>query len=918
MPDSGSQNIPTTNGQIAQGEDSEIPKPKRVACAICRKRKLKCDGGRPKCGTCARLGHNCAYDEVRRKSGPKRGYVKELEARLAQVETQLKTKTQEAPPPLPRESSQSQDQYSYTSPSDNAFPGVSGPSDPMNDVFTVPEPAKNFFGNTSTIGLSNGGSTGPDTLPDILPDLNQASAFEDGMTWEMIGLGLEEPLPTQEAIDELQQIYFESVHPSMPMLHPYRYRASMGLAPHMRPSVSLRYAMWALASKLSDKYHSHHEIFYRRARKYAELDEMKGLGEAFVTVPHCQSWIMICTYEFQMMYFPRAWSSVGRAVRLAMMMGLNRIDGAGLDVKQVLHPPRDWTEAEERRRTFWMGYCIDRYASMGTGWPMAVDERDIKTNLPANEVNYEQSIEEVTHPLSGGITPQSASSLSPFAGTVFMAHIFGRNLTHLHRPTENDNDHDLQGEFWKRHRALDNTLLQTSLSLPPHLRLPAGVRDVNIVFINMSIHTSTICLHQAAIFKADQKNLPQSLVEQSSTRCLLAATEITNIMRLISHLESKGMNPFIAFCLYVAARVFIHVLKKSPDEAEIRSSLEFLLAAMQQFRRINPLSESFLIQLGLDLEGTGMDFLLQNSSHTAISLSTMKRLAVIVSATPTAAARRPFTNTMHRLTHVQNRYENNLGCSHLLEIGGAEKHMHPLYPSPKLPHPPSAQSNPNEASGTGTVEPHTIRATQYSMQNFEIPICANRPALPIGTPSNSGFSLGNLNGPMPPQSPVSCAREDWYQNFHSGKALGLGVFDPDIKRYGEMSSGQNSSSRSPENTSSNTSYSPPSHDGDTGPNRQATATKPPIPIPGAAKCFDFVNGDGMFMQPPTQQQANGDFNPPSKWNFDSAGATPQNGATGLTPGPDGEWSQMLDNMNWDSTLLDASTPQWSTSPGSIK
>ena len=36
------------------------------------------------CGliACKRLSHDCAYDEVRKKSGPKRGYVKLLEARL--------------------------------------------------------------------------------------------------------------------------------------------------------------------------------------------------------------------------------------------------------------------------------------------------------------------------------------------------------------------------------------------------------------------------------------------------------------------------------------------------------------------------------------------------------------------------------------------------------------------------------------------------------------------------------------------------------------------------------------------------------------------------------------------------------------------------------------------------------------------
>src|SRR5271167_1498404 len=73
-----------TGGADRTGDhDNGVPKPKRIACVICRKRKLKCDGSKPSCSTCTRLGHNCAYDEVRRKSGPKRGYVKALEERLS-------------------------------------------------------------------------------------------------------------------------------------------------------------------------------------------------------------------------------------------------------------------------------------------------------------------------------------------------------------------------------------------------------------------------------------------------------------------------------------------------------------------------------------------------------------------------------------------------------------------------------------------------------------------------------------------------------------------------------------------------------------------------------------------------------------------------------------------------------------------
>jgi hypothetical protein len=78
---------PSSEGNMAQDStnsgDSTVPKPKRIACVICRKRKLKCDGSKPSCSTCTRLGHSCAYDEVRRKSGPKRGYVKALEERLS-------------------------------------------------------------------------------------------------------------------------------------------------------------------------------------------------------------------------------------------------------------------------------------------------------------------------------------------------------------------------------------------------------------------------------------------------------------------------------------------------------------------------------------------------------------------------------------------------------------------------------------------------------------------------------------------------------------------------------------------------------------------------------------------------------------------------------------------------------------------
>lgn len=81
------------------------------------------------------------------------------------------------------------------------------------------------------------------------------------------------------------------------------------------------------------------------------------------------------------------------------------------------------------------------------------------------------------------------------------------------------------------------------------------------------------------------------------------------------------MNPFISFCVYVAARVFVQYLKTRPNDQQVNSSLQFLLQAMQALRRKNPLTESFLVQLDLDLESAGV-LGLQQKSYPPVDTST--------------------------------------------------------------------------------------------------------------------------------------------------------------------------------------------------------------------------------------------------------------------------------------------------------
>lgn len=172
---------------------------------------------------------------------------------------------------------------------------------------------------------------------------------------------------------------------------------------------------------------------------------------------------------------------------------------------------------------------------------MTIDEKDVMTNLPASEEAYDMSRPEQTQTLQDATGPSGASKLSSFGAIVLMASLFGRNLIHLHRPDADDQDNDLNGPFWKRHRQMDNIILNTSLCLPNHLKLPAGISNPNTVFSNMSIHTSTICLHQAAIFKAEKNKLPASVGAESKVRCITAANEIASMMRTISHMDLSSV-----------------------------------------------------------------------------------------------------------------------------------------------------------------------------------------------------------------------------------------------------------------------------------------------------------------------------------------------------------------------------------------
>lgn len=139
---------------------------------------------------------------------------------------------------------------------------------------------------------------------------------------------------------------------------------------------------------------------------------------------------------------------------------------------------------------------------------------------------------------------------SSFAGSVVVCYLFNLILKHAHRPKENDSPEDYEyGEYWKRHRDIDNTLSSAFMFLPEPFRLPENYRESTAVNTNLNLHASIICLHHAALERIETHNLPNSIKLISQTRLAAAAQEIVNVLKLTSHLNSGtvGNPPILVF-----------------------------------------------------------------------------------------------------------------------------------------------------------------------------------------------------------------------------------------------------------------------------------------------------------------------------------------------------------------------------------
>ncbi|KAI0473989.1 hypothetical protein GGR56DRAFT_676430 [Xylariaceae sp. FL0804] len=148
-----------------------------------------------------------------------------------------------------------------------------------------------------------------------------------------------------------------------------------------------------------------------------------------------QALVLVALYEYGQGIYPAAWMTVAQCVRYADFIGLPSYK----DSNSVLGHCGTWSEAEERRRTWWAVYVLDRIVSVGSQKRPLCGEPSPHEILPVEDKAWEASGDAA----AGGLPPMvqqqrtvsspGSEPQSPFGRLCQAALLLGKMLRHAQR-----------------------------------------------------------------------------------------------------------------------------------------------------------------------------------------------------------------------------------------------------------------------------------------------------------------------------------------------------------------------------------------------------------------------------------------------------------------------------------------------------
>ncbi|KAJ4236983.1 hypothetical protein NW759_000107 [Fusarium solani] len=537
----------------------------RLSCTSCRQKKLKCDRVLPQCGRCARAGEEeCSFPTKRKVNKGKRKQVRDLEEKLVQLESRIQTLS-------------------------------------AGEATRPEEP--DTSSSTGALDGSSGGIVAAEPQDEGQPSSQDVADEEHH----------DEHSPTDvastELLEELTALYFDKLHHASPMIHRSRYLSSLRLSPSSQPPACLQQMVMATGASVIPIHAPLANSLYRRGRALAEADEMRDQQDHPVCVAHVQCWLLIANFEARNANFSRACVSLGRAIRMAQLLNLHQLDRDSNSsppsiFPTIMQPPQDWCELEERRRTWWVAYVSDRLLFATSGLPALIDDQDVFTLLPASEEAFQNGSPEPASTLREALRKIDITP-STYGARVMAASLFYQASKTAPQPNSDNLD---DGEYCKQLQGIDHGLSALADMLPANLQLPQNSSCQHAVFVNVLIHTATMCLHKTAAQKAKCLQGPEAelLTRESHNRMFAAAAKVLDVFQHTRDLVMALQNPIQDYTAYIAALVFLQDFSVGRSEQSKCDAL-FLFGILQTAGEIHAVARMLSVQLGAQLEDCGID-----------------------------------------------------------------------------------------------------------------------------------------------------------------------------------------------------------------------------------------------------------------------------------------------------------------------
>ncbi|KAL2838526.1 hypothetical protein BJY01DRAFT_34101 [Aspergillus pseudoustus] len=551
-----------------------------TACDECRRRKLRCDGQQPQCGPCSETGVTCELTP-RATRGPKKGHLRDLKNRLVHLEAML----------AGRSSAQSVQQDLLAFRTENNASGVGAtPSLSPSTVAGLDatgsgatEPSRPGF--TATPISEDGALLLPRSTPDV-PSPSQGCFSQ----LTIFGPNISLPPISRVLHDELDQLYMDRVHPSVPILHQRRYMTWSKSSTRTASRRCLQYSMWTLSALLSTQFRDMVDPLYHETKRMLEELTMDGdEDKSIIETELAQASVLLVTFESMRAYHRRAWMSASRAFRLVQAMHYHEIDIPG-DKRGLA--TGDFIEVEEKRRVFWMAYFLDHVISLRDDWPITLNEHVICTRLPSSDFDFQNGFHELGPLLSDAMTNSTLKLRSPFNEGLIFATICGRSLLQSQRHQISKAYGGTALDCAEQQRWLDGLLSSRLQVLSQCYPAPAESNDPLLLFAHILSQATIIYSCKTMAESGAQLETSQSSSEYTySHRALEASTRIIHLAKALPELPISKVHPLMPLPLFLCAE-FLY--SRMGSDASVHLPIQELFHVFSELRNVNDLEQSYL------------------------------------------------------------------------------------------------------------------------------------------------------------------------------------------------------------------------------------------------------------------------------------------------------------------------------------